>query len=74
MDGVNPRLARFMMVKAPMTVRIIHLVVPLAHKATAMRIRETAGSVRNVSRAVPMLIGSSLRRGNVDSTTQRIGL
>jgi RNA-directed DNA polymerase len=73
MDGASRRLARFMMVKASMTVRIIHLVVPLAHKATAMRIKETAGRGRNASCAVSVLIGQGLRRGDVDSTTQRYG-
>jgi hypothetical protein len=74
MDGENPRLARFMKVKASMTVRIIYLVVPLARKATAMRIKETAGSRRNVSCAVSALIGFGLRRGDVDSTTYCFGL
>ncbi len=54
-----------------MTERILNLVVPLAHEATAMRITETAGSSQNVSGAVTPLIGSSLRQGDVDSTTRR---
>lgn len=66
--------ARFMKAKALMTVRIFNLVVPLAQKATDMRTRETAGSVQNVSRAVSTLIGASLRRGDVDSTTLCFGL
>ena len=46
-------VARFMMVKATMTERTFNLVVPLAHKATAMRITDTAGLVaRNRSGAV----------------------
>ena len=64
-------LACFMMVKAAMTERIINLVVPLAHKATAMRTTETAGSSLVWSGAVSPLIGASLRRGDVDSTTGR---
>jgi hypothetical protein len=74
MDGVNPRLARFVMVKAVMTVRFIHLVVPLAHKATDMRIKKTAGSRQNEFCAVTPLIGFGLRRSDVDSTPQRFGL
>lgn len=35
-------LARFMMVKAAMTVRILNLVVPLGHKPTAMRCGKSA--------------------------------
>jgi retron-type reverse transcriptase len=59
------------MVKANMTVRNHNLVLPLAQKATAMRIMETADSHQNVSSAVTSLIGESLRRGNVDSKIQR---
>lgn len=65
-------LARFMMVKAAMTVRILNLVVPLGHKPTAMRATETAGSSRARSGAVSPLIGSGLRRGDVDSTMQTL--
>jgi RNA-directed DNA polymerase len=64
-------VARIMMVKAPMTVRNLNLVVPLAHEATAMRIADTAGSVRARSGAVTPLIGHGLRRGDVDSTKTR---
>jgi retron-type reverse transcriptase len=64
-------LARFMMVKAAMTERMFNLVVPLAHEATAMRTTETAGSSRDRSSAVSPLIGTGLRRGDVDSTTGR---
>lgn len=60
--------ARFMMVKATMTVRDINLVVPLAQKATAMRISETAGSCQNVSGAVTQ---SKIRLSDVDSTMER---
>jgi hypothetical protein len=63
-----------MKVKASMTVQIIYLVVPLARKATAMRIKETASMGWNVSCAVSALIGASLRRGDVDSTTYCFGL
>ena len=60
-----------MMVKANMTVRINNLVLPLAQKATAMHIMETAESNQNVSSAVASLIGDNLRQGDVDSKTQR---
>ena len=65
------RIARFLMVKATMTERFIDLVVPLAHKATAMRSTDTAGSIRDRSGAVSPLIGNSLRRGDIDSTKGR---
>jgi RNA-directed DNA polymerase len=51
--------------------RISNLVVPLAHKATAMR---TTGTDRQCSAkpgAVSQLIGASLRPGDVDSTNGR---
>lgn len=57
-----------------MTVRSFNLVVPLAHKATAMRTTDTVGSSLVRSGAVSPLIGNSLRRGDVDSTIQRFGL
>ena len=56
------------MVKATMTVRNHNLVVPLAQKATAMRTTETSGSSLERSGAVSLLIGESLRQGDVDST------
>jgi RNA-directed DNA polymerase len=59
-----------MTVTAAMPVRS-NLVVPLAHEATAMRTMETAGSRRARSSAVATLIGSRLRRGDVDSTKGR---
>ncbi|HEY3432521.1 MAG TPA: RNA-directed DNA polymerase [Rhodocyclaceae bacterium] len=66
------RIARFTGVKAPMTVRILDLVVPLAHKATAMCITETTGSLPEQSGAVSLLIGQNgLRQGDVDSTIGR---
>lgn len=52
-----------------MTVRIINLVVPLAHKDTDMRETETTGHRPGRSGAVSQLIGNSLRRGDVESTT-----
>jgi RNA-directed DNA polymerase len=65
-------LARFMMVKAAMTVRTFNLVVPLANMATAMRTADTAGLVaRNRSGAVTPLNDCNSRRGDVDSTTGR---
>jgi len=54
-----------------MTERIFNLVVPLAHKATDMRITDTSGSVQAWSGAVSPLIGQCLRRGDVDSTNGR---
>ncbi len=62
------------MVMATMTVHYFNLVVPLAHKATAMRIRGTAGNCQAAPRAVSVLIGEFLRHSDVDSTTQRVGL
>jgi len=69
MGGAVPPVARFMEVKAAMTERSFNLVVPLAHKATAMRTTETSGSSREWSGAVLPMIGSSLRGDDVDSTT-----
>jgi RNA-directed DNA polymerase len=60
-----------MMVKANMTVRINNLVLPLAQKATAMHIMETADSNQSASSAVASLIGNNLRQCDVDSKTQR---
>ncbi len=60
-----------MTVKAIMPVRNLNLVVPLAHEATAMRIADTYASLQEWSGAVSPLIGSSLRRGDVDSTHRR---
>lgn len=65
-------IARFMMVKATMTVRNVDLVVPLVHKATDMRITDTVGLVaRDRSGAVTLLTGRNGRRGDVDSTNER---
>jgi RNA-directed DNA polymerase len=60
-----------MTVKALMPVRIMNLVVPLAHKATAKRTTETAAPPQAWSGAVSPLIGASLRPGDVDSTHRR---
>ena len=60
-----------MMVKANMTARHLNLVAPLAQKATAMHITETAGRSQNLSGAVTQLIGSNLRQGDVDSAIER---
>jgi RNA-directed DNA polymerase len=70
------RFARFMMVKANMTVRHFNLVLPLASKATDMHAKDTAESnTQAASCAISPMIGSSLRRGDVDSkignSTQR---
>lgn len=58
-----------MTVKAPMPVRNLNLVAPLAHEATAMRTTETAADAQARSGAVSPLIGESLRPGDVDSAT-----
>jgi hypothetical protein len=55
-----------MTVKALMPVRIVNLVAPLAHEATAMRITDTAGSAPGWSGAVPQL---GNRPGDIDSAT-----
>ena len=55
-----------MMVMATLPVRSINLVTPLAHKATAMRITETAGHAPEWSGAVSLL---SDRQGDIDSVT-----
>ena len=60
-----------MMVKANMTERLINLVVPLAHEATAMCTTDTTGTSRDRSGAVSPLIGQGLRQGDVDSTNIR---
>ena len=60
-----------MTVKAPMPVRTLNLVAPLPHKGTAMRTTDTAASVQAWSGAVSPLIGTSLRRGDVDSANER---
>lgn len=60
-------IARFVMVTAIMTERHINLVSPLAHKATAMRTMDTAGSIRDRSGAVSPLIGSGLLGRDVNS-------
>jgi RNA-directed DNA polymerase len=57
-----------------MTVRFFNLVVPLAHKATAMRITDTTGCCLDRSGAVSPLIGYDLRLSDVDSTNIRFGL
>ena len=54
-----------------MTVRILNLVAPLAHKATAMHNTETAARAQAESRAVSPLIGASLRQGDVTSANPR---
>jgi RNA-directed DNA polymerase len=62
-------VARFMMVKANMTVRNFNLVLPLAQKATAMREIDTTDSNQARSSAVSKMIGANLRFGDVDSKT-----
>ena len=53
-----------------MTERQIDLVVPLAQKATDMRITETTDICPDRSGAVSQLIGEGLRLSDVDSTTR----
>jgi len=60
-----------MTVKSIMPVRNLNLVVPLAHKATAMRTTDTAAPPQARFGAVTPLIGASLRQGDVDSTSRR---
>ena len=62
-----------MTVKALTPVRM-NLVVPLAHEATATRITETAAPAQARPGAVTPLIGASLRRGDVASTSHRPAL
>jgi len=50
-------VARFVMVKATMTVRTFNLVVPLAHKATDMRTTVTSRRCPDRPGAVSPLIG-----------------
>lgn len=70
--------ARWMTVMAITPVRTSNLVVPLAHEATAMRTTDTAGDNLDRSGAVTPLIGAvtntSLRQGDVDSTTPTPGI
>lgn len=61
-------IARFMMVTATMTVRILDLVVPLAHEATAMRTTKTTGRAPERFGAVSP---PGNRPGDVASTTPR---
>jgi hypothetical protein len=56
-----------MTVKALIPVRTVNLVVPLAYKATAMHITETAAHAHCTSGAATTLIGASLRGGGVSS-------
>lgn len=57
-----------------MTVRLNNLVLPLAHKATAMRTIDTTGSSQDRSSAVTPLIGNNLRQSDVDSKILQSGL
>ena len=59
-----------MKVKASMPVRM-NLVVPLPHEGTDTRITETAGLRQDWPGAVAPLIGESLRRRDVESTSRR---
>lgn len=60
-----------MTVKAPMPVRNVNLVAPLAHEATAMHATETPASGWARSGAVSAVVGPGLRRGDVDSASTR---
>jgi hypothetical protein len=69
---LSRKLARFAKVKAMTTVRKVDLVVPLAHKATAMRTTDTAGlAAQGWSGAVSPLTDRDGRQGDVDSTNKR---
>ena len=62
-------IACFVWAKAMTTVRHFDLVVPLACKATAMRIKETSGLVtQDRSCAISSLTDCSGRRSDIDST------
>lgn len=54
-----------------MTVQNINLVLPLAQKATAMRIMETTGSHQNVSSAITLPIIKNFQQSDVDSKILR---
>ena len=58
-----------MPVKAHMPVREVNRVAPLPHEGTAMRTTGTTAPSRGRPCAVPQLIGTSLRPGDVDSAT-----
>lgn len=60
-----------MRVKANMTVRHFNLVLPPAHKATAMHTKDTAESHQAASCAVTMPIDETPGQGDVDSKKQR---
>jgi RNA-directed DNA polymerase len=65
-------IACWIIVMANIPVRHFDLVVPLADKATAMRITDTIGLVtQDRSGAVTSLIGTNLRQGDVDSIIGR---
>lgn len=57
-----------------MTARFNDLVLPLAQKATAMRIIDTTGSSQARSSAVSLRIGTNLLQSDVDSKIQQSGL
>lgn len=57
-----------------MTVRLHNLVLPLAQKATAMRIIDTTDHDQDRSSAVTSLIGANLRQGDIDSKNLQSGL
>lgn len=59
---------------AIMTVRFKNLVLPLAQKATAMRINDTTGSSQVRPSAVTPLIGANLRQSDVDCKIMQSGL
>lgn len=67
MEKDNRNVASINSVTAGLTVRILNLVTPLAHKATAMHTTDTASSASGRSGAVSPVIGASLRQGDVDS-------
>lgn len=67
MAGANQQHVRFIVVKANMTERYINLVLPLAQKATDMRVIDTNDSNHDRSSAVFNLIENNLRIDDVDS-------
>ena len=70
MDGANTPHRRQLHNGQGRHARAVYLVVPLAHKATAMRIKETTGSSRAWSCAVTRRIGNCHPPSDVDSTTK----
>jgi hypothetical protein len=60
-----------MTLKSLIPVRTLNLVAPLPHEGTAMHATDTAAPAQARSGAVTPVIGSGLRRGDVDSAKKR---